>query len=122
MTFVTTRVAPEYSLVFVSGPDGGEPPYPVREATILSTSSRISVRCYPEIDGPTEIVLGDVDDVDPGGPPEFTGDIATPGQEVLVWMVGGETLLRQPVPGDVTRISVWRSHPQWPEKVVIGLG
>lgn len=122
MTFVTTRVAPMNSLVFLSAPEGGEPPEPVRGAMVLATSSCISVGCYPEIDGPTEIVLGDVAEVDPGWPAEFTGDLSTSSRTVIVSDVMGDTLLRRDVPGDVTRITVWLSHPEWPEKVVIGLG
>ena len=82
----------------------------------------MSVGCYPDVDGPTEIVHGDAVDVRCGTPPDFTGGIETPGRAVVVSTVSGEVLLRQKVRGQRTDLRIWLSHPEWPEQVVIGLG
>jgi hypothetical protein len=63
----STRIAPPNSLVFISDPDGGQAPIPVRGARILSTPSCISVGCQCEIDGDTQIKIGGAAELDPGG-------------------------------------------------------
>ena len=117
----STKVAPSNSIIFVSDPDGGEPPVPVRGPMVLSTPSCISVGCYPQIDGETEIVLGRIGEVDPGDVPSFTGTLETPNRAVVVSTVEEETILEVPVPETKTEVRIWLSHPRWPEKVTIGL-
>ena len=117
----SVKVAPSYSLIFVADPNGGEPPEPVEGAIIQSTPSCISVGCYPEIDGETEITLGPVSEVDPGAPPSFTGYLETPNRAVAVSTVEGKTILEVPVANTKTGVRIWLSHPQWPEKVIVGL-
>src|SRR5262249_10605559 len=70
----STTIRPVNSLIFVSDPAGGAVPDWIRGALILSTPSCISVGCYPEQDGPTQVVLGKRQDVDPGDPPAFEGE------------------------------------------------
>jgi hypothetical protein len=88
---------------------------------ILSTSSCISFRCYPEQDGPTEVTLGEVDEVDPGGAPAFEGELETPNRALIVSTVDLETVLQTTVLNARTKVKIWLSHPRWPEKVIIGL-
>jgi hypothetical protein len=79
------------------------------------------VICYPEQDGPTEVMLGDVVEVDPHREPIFDGELATPSGMVTVSTASYEKLLEAAVTGAYTRIRVWISHPRWPEKVIVGL-
>lgn len=116
------RVRPINSLLFLSDPNGGEPPVPVRGPMILSTASCISFRCYPEQDGPTEVVLGAARDVGPGRQPEFEGDLETPNRAVVVSTVEEETVLETKVPDARTHVRIWLNHPRWPDRVIIGLG
>jgi hypothetical protein len=67
----STNISPPNSLVFLSDADGGEAPFPVWGAIILSTPSCVSIACYPEQDGPTEIVLGGAAKVAPDDQPAF---------------------------------------------------
>lgn len=115
------KIRPVNSLIFISDPVGGVVPE-WRDALILSTSSCISVGCYREQDGPTEVVLGDAQDVDPGISPAFDGDLETPHREVAVSTVEGSKILQSRVPETHTRVRVWVSHPRWPDKVIVGLG
>ena len=109
------------SLVFISDPAGGVVPDWIRDVLILATSSCISVGCYPEQDGPTEVILGKAQEVDPGVRPAFNGELETPHRSVVVLTVEGTTVLRASVPKTVTRVRIWVSHPRWPERVIIGL-
>jgi hypothetical protein len=94
----------------------------VRDRLILSTPSCISVNCYPEQDGPTEVVLGKTQEVDPGDNPVFDGDLETPHRTVTVSTVEGNAILESKVPETRTHVRIWVSHPRWPDKVIVGLG
>jgi hypothetical protein len=114
-------LSPTNSLLFVSDIDGGTPPEPVRGPMILSTSSCISFRCLPEPDGATEVVLGDAHEVDPGVSPTFDAELETPHRTMIITTVENRTLLRSSVSDTRTRVRIWLSHPQWPDKVIVGL-
>lgn len=114
------RVSPPNSLVFISDPDGGQAPIPVRGAMILSSPSCVSVGCFPEIDGETEITLGPTSEVGLDGLPDFIGTIETPNRALVVSTVEGDRILGASVPTFHTRVRIWLSHPRWPEKVIIG--
>jgi hypothetical protein len=116
------KVSPPNSLVFVSDADGGKAPYPIRGSLILSTPSCISVGCYPEQDGQTEITLGKTQEVDPGHQPAFDGSLETPNRVVAVSTVEGNTILESNVPGIRTHVRTWVNHPRWPDKVIVGWG
>jgi hypothetical protein len=116
----TKRIRPINSLVFISDRDGGEPPTPIRGIRLLSTPSCISVGCYPEQDGDTEIVLGPRREVDPGGSPAFDGFLNTPHRTILVSAADHRKILEVKVPGVRTPIRIWTNDPQWPDKVFVG--
>ena len=116
-----SKVRPINSLLFVSDPDGGTAPTPIRGPMILSTPSCISFRCYPEQDGPTEIVLGHAQEIDPGGDPAFEGDLETPNRAVVVSTVDRQTILAMKVQDLSTHVRIWPNDPRWPDRVIIGL-
>lgn len=118
----SVTISPPNSLLFLSDPDGGKAPIPVWGAQILSTASCISFACYPEQDGPTKIILGGWNEVDPQTAPAFDGEIETPHRAVVVTTVDQKIVLKAEVPNARTHIRIWLSHPRWPEKVIIGLG
>ena len=115
------KIRPANSLLFISDPEGGSPPVPIRGPMILATPSCISVACYPEQDGPTEIILGAAREVDPGSKPAFNGDLETPNRAVVVSTVERETVLESDVADTRTHVRIWLNHPRWPDKVVIGV-
>src|SRR5262245_36546058 len=94
---LSRKVRPINSLIFIADPDGGEPPIPKRGARLQWTSSCISVVCCPEQDGPTEIVLGESAEVDPGFERAFAGDLDTPNLTVVVSTATYEKLLEAAV-------------------------
>jgi hypothetical protein len=114
-------VRPVNSLIFVSDRRGGTVPE-WADRQILSTSSCISVQCYPEQDGPTEIVVGAGGEVDPGTTPAFDGSLETPSRSMKVANAAHETFLEASVASHVTRVRIWPNHARWADKVIVGLG
>src|SRR5262245_30868562 len=110
------KIRPVNSLLFISDPAGGVVPEWVRDVLILSTPSCISVGCYPEQDGPTEVILGTAQEVDAGAEPAFDGDLETPHGEVIVSTVERDTILQSKVTATRTRVPIWINHPRWPDK------
>jgi len=117
---VSANVSPVNSLLFLSDSGGGTPPIPVWGAQIQATPSCISFICYPEQDGPTQVVFGPRNEVDPRTAPAFDGDLETPHQQIIVSTVDQQTILQARVASTQTHILIWLSHPRWPEKVIIG--
>jgi hypothetical protein len=118
---LTATVNPVNSLLFISDLDGGKAPEPIRGAMVLSTPSCISFGTYPEQDGSTEVTLGNMEDVDWRQVPAFQGSLETPNRTVIISTVEREPVLQMRVKNLHTDVKIWLSHPQWPEKVVIGL-
>jgi hypothetical protein len=87
------------------------------------TPSCITTGVFPEIDGPTQIVLGDAKEVDPGIKVAFDGMLETPHHAVVITTVDSdEPFLSLAVAGPHTRVRIWHSDPLWPEIVTIGVG
>jgi hypothetical protein len=114
-------INPPNSIVFIEDVAGGQAPAWMDDVMILSSSSCIVVRCFPEQDGPTEVVLGGCAEVDPGDPPTFEGDLETPSRRLNIRSVDRKAILANSVSDIHTRVRIWLSHPQWPDKVIIGL-
>lgn len=120
---VSAEISPVNSLVFIHDVRGWTSPLPVDGKLIWSTPSCIATAVFPEVDGPTKIVLGDASEVDPGTVVAFDGTLETPHRAVVVTTVdSGEPFLALAVPGQQTRVRIWHSDPRWPEIVTIGVG
>ena len=120
---VSAKISPVNSLIFIHGSRGWTPPQPVDGKLIWSTPSCIATACFPEIDGPTEIILGSAKEVAPAAAFAFDGMLETPQHIVTLTTVDEDRpFLSFDVPGLQTRVRIWHSHPRWPEKVTIGLG
>jgi len=110
------------SLIFVHGLNRWVSPLPVRGQLVWFNSSCVATACYPEIEGPTEIVLGSGDEVALRTPPTFDGLVDSPERFVVVTTVGEDRpVLQLGVSTVLTRVRIWHSNPRWPEIVTIGL-
>ncbi len=124
----TVTFAPPNSVVFISDVNGGQvPEIPSDISTglrIWATPSCITVLCYPEVDGPTNITFGSGDDISRAAPPDFDQLIATPSGHLIVDSSGPMKVFSARVPSLRTRVRVWVwvNHPKWPDKVVIAYG
>jgi len=110
------------SLIAISDPDGGVPPEPIWGAWMLSTPSCVTVGCYPEQDGSTDVTMGSAQEIDPGYGPAYDGFLETPNKAVVVSTVDDEIIFRSYVPTTLTRLRVWVNRPVAPDRVFIGLG
>lgn len=113
--------APLHSLVVINDPIGGAIPKYMLDVPVTATESCIAVCCYPEVDGETEFTLGEASEVDPGRPPTFCGRLLTPSRRVIVQTTELKTILEAPTAQTTTPVRIWAGHPEWPEKVIIGL-
>jgi hypothetical protein len=109
-------------LVFVSDINGGKLSEKMSDEMVQATSSCIAIRCLHEMDGPVELTLGSIRELGETGPPEFDQAIETPNRRLMISGVLGEPLLQTDVPQTQTRVRVWRNHPVWPDKIVVGWG
>jgi len=117
----SAKIAPPNSLLFISDPNGGEAPDPVRGALVLSTPSCISVACLMWQDGKTEVSLGSDVEVDESWIAAFDGMLETPNRSVVVSTVEGDAVLEAYVPRTRTRVRIWVNRPSEPDKVSISL-
>ena len=88
---------------------------------ILATSSCVSVGCYPEQDGTTTVILGELHDLDPGEAPAFEADLETPNRVVAVSTVEGEIVIKAEVSMTRTRMRIWLNDRRWPDEIRIGI-
>jgi hypothetical protein len=119
--YTSKSIRPVNSILFISDVNGGEVPEWVRGKMILATPSCLSFQCYPEQDGPTEITLGSLDELDRREVPAFEGKLETPSRQLVISTVDRETVLQMQVKNAQTQVKIWLSHPQWPENVIIGV-
>ncbi len=117
----STTTAPPNALLLVVDHAGGKIPESMHGAAIASTDSCIAVGCKADVDGETEIVLGPAREVDPGGPPAFSGRLATTSGRVSVRTVLGTSLVEMPVSAAETVVQIWTNDPREPDRVVIGI-
>ncbi|MCZ8314339.1 hypothetical protein [Phreatobacter sp.] len=118
----SVSTSPINSILFIEDrPTSNIPVVDPPTAPAWATPDCIIIKAYPEQDGPTDVLLGDHTDVDPGRPPDFTSMLRTPGRRVLVRDALDQAVITMPSDRDLTRIAIWLSHPEWPEKVIIGL-
>jgi hypothetical protein len=117
---LTKRIAPPYSILFISDRDLGEPLEPSREPLQWSDTA-VRISCLNEQDGSTTIVLGHVSEVGLTSPPAFNGEIKTPNKQIVVSTALLETVLAIDVSRRNTRIWIWRNHPTEPDEIVVGI-
>jgi hypothetical protein len=118
----STKRGIQNGLIFVEDALGGKPPYPFTDEKVQFTSSMVSVSCLHDIDGEAELTLGPAEDVAAGLSAIFDGLIETPSKVVVISTVPGDHLLKANVPDTTTRIRIWRNHPVWADKVIVGWG
>jgi hypothetical protein len=108
--------------LFVDDSGRGILPKEISAQPINATLTCVMFTCMHEQFGQADITLGPADGEEPAFPLYFDGIIATPNRRVSVSMVPADVILEERVPDTQTRIRVWRDHPQWPERVVVGWG
>ncbi len=116
---ITAVFNPPNCLAIIEDISGGEPPVAMGSALIVSTRSCIAVTCGYDFD--VEFILGDVEEVNPGGHFDFRGTIATPNLVLVIRTVALETILQGPVSRVDTTVQVWVRETDDAQKVVVGV-
>ncbi len=115
-------IRPINSLIFISDRTGGDIPLWQKDKQILWTDSCISVVCYPEQDGPTNVILGPASEVASSLQPSFDGILETPSRTLSVQNVTHDVMLAMSVADLIVRVRIWPNHPRWADKIIIGVG
>lgn len=121
MNTKTVTVPLPNGILFISDRGGGSVPHPWRDVMIQATPSCIRVCGLHEQEGATEIIVGDSDVVGPRVEPSFIGALKTTGRTIVIWTVEDKIVLETIVPGEITQVRIWLSHPKWPGKVIVGV-
>jgi hypothetical protein len=108
-------------ILFISDVDGGLAPYPKWGALVQSTPSCISVACTPDSEGPTDVIIGAAENVNPGGTPVFDGKLDTPNRTLVVSTVDRQTVVSVQVRRAMIHVRVWVNEPTVPDRVIIGV-
>jgi hypothetical protein len=119
---LTKKVAPPNSLVLVSDLGGGEIPKTMVGELVSATNTCMAVGCLAEADGPTEITLAPLLEIDRAEEPIFEGLPRTPRRHIVIRSVFGQHLLELPVMQELTKVKIWANDPREPDKLVIGVG
>jgi hypothetical protein len=117
----TIQISPPNSQLFISDKSGGSVPDFVPQRAVLSTPSGITFLCFPEQEGPTQVTLSRLEEMNSGEAPAFEGELETPSRIVNICTIEWKSVLQAQVTTTRTHVKIWLSHPQWPDKVVIGL-
>jgi hypothetical protein len=111
--------SPLNSIIFISDEFYKNSP-DVKGFGVFSNSECIVCTCYPEIDGPTKFFLAELSELSLQAAPEFQGAIVTPSKRLRLATVDEKIILETKVTSTRTGVSIWRSHPKWPETVTVG--
>lgn len=119
---VTRTFAPVNSMIVICGPGDVDVPKwgEGRDFQVVATGSCIFSIAYPEIDGPTNFILGPRESVQPSAVFVFDGLLNVRNNELRVETVDLRLIVKTTVPYNTVGINIWFSHPKWPETVTIG--
>jgi hypothetical protein len=122
MTIQSIKFAPPNSLVAILDPDNRvEVPEWVRHAQYASTDTCILFACCAEVDGATELVMGNMHEVDPGIHPAFDGQLKTPNRKIALETVECDEILSATTARLETNVRIWTSQERYPDKVIVGI-
>jgi hypothetical protein len=117
-----TTIWPPYSQVVICDPTARVEVPPWKEGVpFVASDTCILFMCYPEIDGPTDIVFGPGGEVHDSGAPVFEGRLKTPGSQIAVETVEGDGIFSRPTKGAETLVRIWANRNWLPDKVIIGI-
>ena len=122
MTLIAARIRVLNSLLFIRDSSVDALPTIDGSGAVWSTASCVAVSCLPDCDGATEIVIGDLAEVQ-GDAAKLVFDrlLETPSRIIVVQTVVGEKLLQREVPAAVTRTRIWTNGLRDTDKVIIGV-
>jgi hypothetical protein len=121
VTVQSAKIALPNALLIIMDPSGGTIPRSMEGATIASTNSCIAVGCLSDVEGETEVTLGNLHEVDPGDRPIFQQKLSTPSHKLVLLSTFNKPILETSTPQQVTMVRIWANHTTQPDKVIIGI-
>jgi hypothetical protein len=123
MTLIAARVPVLNSLLFIRDANIKNLPIVDGNGSVWSTSTCVAVSCMPDCDGPTEIIIGDLSDVQHGAKKLlFDARLETPSKSIVVETVLSQKILERNAPDTTTHVQIWTNGLRDSDKIVIGLG
>ena len=123
MSLIAAHIRVLNSLLFIRDSSMDALPTIDGNGSVWSNPTCVAVSCLPNCDGVTEIIIGDLADVQSGTATlVFERLLETPSRSVIVQSVEGATLLRREVPGAATHVKIWTNGARDTDKVIVGLG
>jgi hypothetical protein len=122
VTLITAHVRVLNSLLFVGDSSKKELPTIDGNGSVWSTASCVAVSCLPDCDGPTEIIIGALSEVQSRGEKlVFDGEVETPSRAIVVETVLAKKILQRNVLNTRTHIRIWTNGLRDTDKVIVGL-
>jgi hypothetical protein len=114
--------APPHALVFLAAPECKKlPDWKPSSLLVEATDECLMIACQSFIEGETEFVLGDAEEVGPLAILAWDGLLSVPSKRLWLHTSELETVLEADIPSNRTWVSVWVDHPTSPARVSIGI-
>jgi hypothetical protein len=103
----SVSITPPYSQVVICDPTARvEVPLWTEGVPFVASDTYILLMCYPEVDGPTELVFGSGEEVYDSAAPIFEGRLKTPGSRIAVETVEADGIFSMATKGTETLVRV----------------
>lgn len=120
MQTLSMKVEVQYAILILGDPESLVPEL-ARGALVASNEWCVVVGCMPDVDGETEIVVGDMDAMASIDPVVFDGVVALPTRRFTICTAENNELFGYPGAIDKLEMRVRADHPMCPSRVVVGL-
>jgi hypothetical protein len=113
-----------FSVVFVMDPVTGMPPERMGGESLAVGASSIAVGTLADVDGPTQIFLGDAGEGAPaaGLVLRWEGSLPTSGRLAIVSVDDVVLLEAESTVGERTQVQIWTNHESEPDQIWVAFG
>ena len=122
MTTRTLRVAPAYSMIFISDPAADFPPAQFEDVAVRANEAFVTIRCQMAQFGDTDVSVIETGDDVPSRTPVLDTVIMTPSKTVSVTDAELMPIAESSVSSGRTRIRVWTNRSLEPDQISIAIG
>jgi hypothetical protein len=109
------------ALILVMDPTTDDIPKTLGQGIIASTKSCVAVGATSDVDGETEITLGNMNDVSPEAHLLFEGQLNTEENRIAVMSPYREVLLEMAAKNKIVSVRIWVNGMIAPDRIVVGI-